>query len=140
MAEIIPAFELSSSGSITVSGTDNWVDILSYLPNQNSPIPNGKQIWIGYVVCISPDKTSTFELRPNLPTKSAGTTVDTQLRGMVTVATGESRELDVYYGGAILSLAPVTAASTGVEKLWVRVKSGSASSATYEFIIYYTLY
>lgn len=133
-------FNLTSAGSLTASGTDNWVDILSNGPNTNSPIPNGSQIRIGYITCISQDKTASFELRPNTPGNSTGTVGTTQLRGFVSVPTGESRDLDVYYGNAILSLAPVTAVSTGVEKLWLRIKSGSASSATYEFIIYYSLY
>ena len=140
MAQNIPVFELSCVGTLTASGTDNWVDLTSFAPNANTPIPSGKQIWIAYVTCISQDKNATFELRPNLPTKSAANTTDTQLRGFASVPAGESRDLDVYYGGAITSLAPVTAQSTGVEKLWLRIKSGSAASATYEFILYYTLY
>lgn len=140
MAQIISTFELSCVGSVTVSGTDNWIDIASYGPNANSPIPSSKQMWIAYVTCISPDKSATFELRPNLPTKSLGNASDTQLRGFVAVPGGESRDLDVYYGGAITSLAPVTAQSSGVEKTWLRIRSGSNSSATFEFILYYTLY
>jgi hypothetical protein len=139
MAQQLPIFELSSIGSVTSSGTEIWVDILSYGPNSNSPIPSGKQIWIAYVTCISQDKNATFELRPNLLTKNLGNTTDTQLRGFASVPSGESRDLDVYYGGAINSLAPVTNPSTGTEKLWLRIKSGSNSAATFEFIIYYTL-
>jgi len=140
MAQIVPVFELTCIGSLTATGTENWVDIASFGPNANSPIPSGKQIWIAYITCISQDKSATFELRPNIPTKSAGNATDTQLRGFAAVPTGESRDLDVYYGGAITSLAPVTAQSTGVEKLWLRIKSNSNSAATYEFILYYTLY
>lgn len=140
MASIIPTFDQLSIGSVTVAGTDNWVDILANLPNQNSPIPSGAQVWVGYVTCISQDKNATFELRPNLPNKSIGSAIDTQLRGFVTVPVGESRDMDLYYYGAIVTLAPVTSVSTGVEKLWLRIKSTSAASATYEFIIYYTVY
>ena len=140
MAEIIPIFDKVCLGSLTASGTDNWLDLTNYAPDNNSPIPSGKRIWIGYVTCISADKTATFELRPNLATKSAGNTTDTQLRGFASVPQGESRDLDMYYGGAITTLAPVTANSTGVEKLWLRIKSGSSSAATYEFILYYSLY
>lgn len=140
MAQIVPVFELTCAGTVTVSGTDNWVDLTSFGPNANSPIPNGKQIWIAYITCISQDKSATFELRPNLHTKSLANITETQLRGFAAVPTGESRDLDVYYNGAIQSLAPVSATSTGVEKLWLRIKSGSASTATFEFILYYTLY
>lgn len=140
MAQIVPTFDLSSVGSVTVSGTENWVDLLSYLPHQNSPIPSGKQVWVAYVTCIAQDKSATFELRPNLPTKSASNITDTQLRGFVTVPSGESRDLDVYYGGAIQSLAPVSGASTGVEKLWLRVRASSAAASQFDFITYYALY
>jgi hypothetical protein len=140
MAQIVPRFELSSSGSVTFSGTETWVDLTSFAPDINSPIPSGKQIWIAYVTCIAQDKAGTFELRPNLPTKSAGNITDTQLRGFTTVASGTSEELDVYYGGATMSLAPVTAVSTGVEKLWLRIRSGSNSSGSFDFIMYYTIY
>lgn len=137
---LIPVFDLVCSGSLSASGTDNWVDLTSYAPNANSPIPSGKRIWIGYVTCISQDKNATFELRPNLPGQSSSGTGTTQLRGFASVPAGESRDLDVYYGGAITTLAPVSADSTGVEKLWLRIKSGSSSAATYEFILYYSLY
>lgn len=140
MAEIIPIFDALSLSSVTFSGTENWIDLTSYGPNVNSPIPAGKQIWIGFLTCISQDKGGTFELRPSLPTKSAGNITDTQLRGFVNVPSGESRDLDLYYGGAIVTLAPVSVASTGVEKLWLRIKSPSSASATYEFLLYYTLY
>jgi len=140
MAEIQSTFDKVCLGSLTASGTDNWVDLLSFSPDANSPIPSGKKIWVGYVTCISADKNATFELRPNLTTKSAGNTTDTQLRGFASVPAGESRDLDMYYGGVIATLFPVGYFSTGVEKIWLRIKSGSSSAATYEFILYYTLY
>jgi hypothetical protein len=140
MAGLIPIFESSSIGSLTAAGTENWVDLSSFGPDINSPIPTGRRLWIGYITCISQDKAATFELRPNLPTKNLGNTTDTQLRGFTSVPSGESRDLDVYYNGAITTLAPVTADSTGVEKIWLRIKSISAASATYEFMLYYSLY
>lgn len=140
MAELIPTFEALSLGAITFSGNETWIDLTSYGPSANSPIPSGKQIWIGFLTCISQDKGATFELRPNLPGQSTGTTGTTQLRGFVQVPSGESRDLDLYYNGAIVSLAPVGVASTGVEKLWLRIKSITSSSATYEFLLYYSLY
>lgn len=139
MASIITTFDKMSSGEIVTTGTDNWIDILSLAPDVNSPIPTGKQIWIGYVTCISPDKNATFELRPNLPTKSLGNTTETQLRGFQSVPGGDSKEMDLYYYGAILTVAPVTASSTGVEKLWLRITCGSNASAKYQYIINYAL-
>lgn len=140
MAQIIPTFELLSLGSITFSGNETWVDILSNLPNQNSPIPSGKQIWIGYVTCIAQDKGATFELRPNLPGQSTGTSGTTQLRGFTSVEAGDSKDMDLYLYGNITTLAPVTSTSSGVEKLWLRIKSLSNASSTFEYMIYYTIY
>lgn len=140
MADIVPIFEKMSLGSVTFSGSETWVDLTSFGPNVNSPIPNGQQIWIAFITCIAQDKAATFELRPNLPTKSLGNITDTQLRGFVSVASGESQDLDLYYNGAIATLAPVSTASSGVEKLWLRIKSGSNAAATFEFILYYSLY
>ena len=141
MAQIVAKFELTSVGSaISSSGADLWIDLLSYGPNTNSPIPSGKQIWIAYITCVAPDKSGTFQLRMNLPTKSAGNLTDTELRGFTMVPGGESRDLDIYYGGAIQILAPTTAASTGVEKVWLMVDPATANTGVYEFIVYYTLY
>lgn len=140
MADLISTFDKLSSGSVTFSGTEAWFDLMSYLPDQNSPIPVGKRIWVGFITCISYDKNATFELRPNIATKNLGTVGETQLRGFASVPAGDSKDMDMYYGGAILTLAPVVAASTGVEKLWLRIKTGSNASASYEFITYYSLY
>lgn len=144
MAQQIPKFDINVHGNLSASGTDNWVDLTSLLYSAgiipSAVIPSGNQIWIAYITCISQDKNATFELRPNKTTKSAGTTGDTDLRGFASVPSGDSKDLDVYYNGAILTLAPVGVVSTGVEKLWLRIKSGSASAATYEYILYCTLY
>jgi hypothetical protein len=144
MASIIPKFDLVANGALTASGTDNWVDLTLLLYNAgllpSAVIPSGKQLLIGYITCISQDKNATFELRPNKLTKSASNTTDTDLRGFQSVVAGTSEDLDVYYGGAIVSLSPVDGVSTGVEKLWLRCKSGSSSAATYEYIVYCTLY
>lgn len=140
MADIQTTFDKTSITSVTFGGTENWVDLLSGAPDALSPITSGKQIWVGYVTIIAQDKGATFELRPNLPTKSLGNTADTQLRGFVFVPTGESRDLDMYYNSAILTLAPVGIASTGVEKLWIRIKSSTGSTSSFDFITYYAVY
>lgn len=140
MADIQATFDKLSVGTVTFGGVENWVDLLSFGPDVNSPIPAGKQIWVGFITVIAQDKAATFEFRPNLPTKSLGNTADTQLRGFVNVPSGDSRDLDLYYSGSILTLAPVSVASTGVEKLWCKIKSASGASSTYEFLTYYTIY
>jgi hypothetical protein len=144
MAQLIPMFDIIVNGTLTASGPENWIDLTSALYSAgvipSAVIPSGKQIWIAYITCISQDKNATFELRPSLPTKSSGNITDTTLRGFAAVPSGESRDLDVYYNGAITSLAPTNTTSTGVEKLWLRIKSGSGSAATYDYILYCTLY
>lgn len=143
MASPIAKFDMIVNGSLSASGTDNWVDLTTLLFNAgyipSAVIPSGKQIWLAYITCISQDKNAQFELRPNKNTKNAGNTTDTDLRGFAAVALGESSDLDVYYGGAINTFSPVDVASTGVEKLWLRIKCGSASAATYEYILYCTI-
>lgn len=131
MASLIPIFESSFSGTGSVNA-EAWVDI-------SGIIPSGKQIWLGYATFISNDKTLTFEVRPNLPSQSTSGIANTQLRSFVNVPSGESRDVDFYYYGNINTFAP-SAPSTGVEKLWLRVKSGSSSLGTFDYIIYYTLY
>ena len=139
MASIIPLFELVSLGSgLTTALKDDWFDITSYGPNVNTPMPSGRQVWLGFGTLISPDKPLTFEIRRNLPTKSAATPGDTELLAFATVPSGDSKDLDMYFGGAINTLAP-SVASTGVEKVWLRVKSGGAAVGGFDFIFYYTL-
>ena len=141
MAEIKPTFtKLSINSIVATGGTEYWLDITNGGPDSNSPIPSGKQIWIGYVTIVSYDKSCTVEIRPNLPTKSLGNATDTQLRGFASVATGESAEIDLYVYGALLSLAPVTATSTGVEKVWARIKTVASSAADFDVLHYYEVY
>lgn len=139
MANIIPVFDLAFMGSGSLN-SEIWIDLSASNPNPNSPIPSGSQLWLGYATFISNDKSLVFELRPNLPTKSAGNITDTQLRGFASIATGESKDVDLFYYGNILTLAPVTAVSTGVEKLWLHVRSGNNSVGTFDYIVYYSLY
>ena len=133
MADIIPIFEkLFLASGVTVT-KDDWFDI-------SGAIPAGKQLWLGFATFIAEDKGLIFELRPNLPGENLGTVAKTQLKGFSSPAGGESRDLDLYFGGAIQSVAPVTAQSTGVEKLWLRVRSGSLAAGAWDYIIYYTIY
>jgi hypothetical protein len=139
MAQQIPKFDIQVNGILSASGTDNWVDLTAllyaggFIPS--AVIPSGEQIWVGYITCISPDKNSQFELRPNKTTKSAGNTTDTDLRGYTAVEAGRSEYIDAFLGGAVYTFVPVGVASTGVEKLWLRIKCGSASAATYEYLL-----
>jgi len=138
LASIIPIFDLVCIGSGTVT-TETWVDLTSFGPDVNSPIPNGKQLLLGYITLISQDKPLTFQIKPNLPTKSLGTDAETQLRAFASVPKEDSKEIDLNYYGQITTLAPVSAPSTGVEKLWLKV-TGNGAIGGFDFILYYTLY
>ena len=133
MASIIPVFEQQFQASGLTSTKDDWVAI-------SNAIPTGTQLWLGFGTFISEDKSLIFEIRANLPTKNAGNSTDTQLRGFTSVPTGESKDVDFYLGGAIQWLAPVSAQSTGVEKLWLRIRSGTMTVGVWDYIIYYTSY
>jgi len=137
MAVIIPLFELQLLGNGSVT-SETWHDVTAQI--SGGVIPSGKHLWLGYSTFISEDKSLIFELRPNLTTKSAGNTTDTQLRAFTSVPGGESRDVDTYLGGIITWLAPVSVASTGVEKLWLRIRSNTGTNALWNYIIYYTLY
>ena len=135
MATIIPVFDVQFLGSGSVN-TELWHDISA----QIGGIASGKQLWLGFSTFIAEDKSLIFELRPNLATKSLGNLTDTQLRAFTSVPGGESKDIDHYLGGAINWLAPVGVVSTGVEKLWLRIRSNSASAGLWDYVIYYALY
>lgn len=138
MANILPVFDLVSLGSGTVT-TETWINLTSYGPDINSPIPSGKQLWLGYMTLISQDKPLKFQIRPNLPTKALGTDAETQLRSFFSVGKEDSKDIDLNYYGNLTTLAPVSATSTGVEKLWMKV-TGNGVIGSFDFILYYTLY
>jgi len=140
MANIAPIFDKIFMGSGTTVTKDDWWDLSSYAPDANSPIPSGKRLWLGFATFISEDKNIIFEVRPNLATKNLGNTTDTQLRSFVSVPTGESRDVDFFLSGSIVTFAPVSADSTGVEKLWLRTKSASVNAGSFSFMVFYTLY
>jgi hypothetical protein len=140
MAELRPTFEMLFMGSGLTSSKDDWYDLSSYQPNPNSPIPSGKQLWLGFATFIAEDKSLIFEIRPNLPTKSLGNVNNTQLRAFASLAAGESQEVDMYQNGDILTVVPMEYVSTGVEKVWLRIRSGSATVGAFDFMVYYTIY
>lgn len=139
MAEITPIYELVCSSNGTVN-SELWVDMAAYGLNQNSPIPSGKQLWLGHATFVAEDKNLIFELRPNLPGQSGGNTSETQLRSYTSVPGGQSDDVDLNFFGNIATFCPVGVASTGVEKLWLRIRSGSQSAGAWAYILFYTLY
>ena len=135
--EIIVRFDKSWSGELTASGTENWVKLTG------AAIPVGKRFYVGFITIVSVDKNATFELRQNLPGTSLGNTTDTIFKGgyeSVNATQDGSKDMDVYWGGSIKYLAPFDADSTGVENLWLRIKSGSNAAATYSYVMYYAEY
>lgn len=133
MAQVQVIFDSAYNGTGTTVTKDDWYDI-------TGAIPAGLQAWLGYGTMISWDKPLTFEVRVNLPGKSAATIADTQLKSFTSVPTAESRDTDMYLGGSISTIAPSSnVSSTGVERIWLRVRSNSVAAAAFDYIIYYTL-
>lgn len=133
MATIQVIFDSVLTGTGTTATKDDWFDL-------TGAIPANTQLWLGYGTCISWDKPLTFEIRVNLAGKSAANVTDTQLKAFTSVPTTESRDTDMYLGGAIATVAPPSSVSTGVERVWLRVRSGSVATATFDYIIYYTTF
>lgn len=131
MADIVPIFDLLVEANGTVQ-QEAWHDLGS--------IPVGKQWWLGHATFIAEDKGLVFELRPNIPGQSAGDIANTQLRGYANVAKEESKDADLNFYGNIATFAPVGAVSTGVEKLWLRIRSGSGTAGAWDMIMFYSLY
>jgi len=131
MANITPTFDLVFDGNGTVT-SELWVDL--------GVIPTGKQLFIGYANLIANDKDLLFEFRPNILTKSLGTVGETNLRYVVSAPKGDSKDVDMFYYGNIVILGPAAGASTGVEKMWLRIKSGTGAAGTFDYMIFYTLY
>lgn len=127
MATIIPVFEEVKTGTVTLT-TELWIDL--------GTIPTGKQHWFGYATYIAETKGFTFELRTNKATKSAPTVADTTLHDFG-AANQDSVDRDFYQYGNILSSSVI---STGVEKSWLRIRSGTAASGDASYIIYLTTY
>ena len=132
MASITPLFDLQINNQGTTSTKDDWYAITT--------VTSGQQLWLGYATFISEDKNLTFELRANKATKSTGTTADTDLISFQSVQSADSKDTDMYLSGNITQYCPQSTVSTGVEKLWLRVRSGTNTAALFDYIIRYTLY
>jgi len=137
MADMNPLFNIFYSGSGVTTTKDDWYDLGYY--GGISPIPTGRQMFLGYVVTIAEDKNLIFEIRPNIIGQSTGTIANTILRGYAAVQSGLSDPGDLYNNGYVNTLAPITGVSTGVEKLWLRVRSGSNVAGAFDFMVYYNL-
>lgn len=141
MASIQPTFELTLIGSANTATKDDWYNIgaLSSIP-ANSPIPSGAQLWLGYCLVGSQDKSLVYEIRANKSGQAAGTVAATDtLAYVASDPTSGSVTADLYQHGNIQTLAPLQV-STGVEKLWLRVMSGTNTVASFQWFLYYTSY
>lgn len=130
MADITALFDLKIANNHLTSTKDDWFEIMT--------IPNNKQVFLGWMTCIAWDKNLTFEIRSNLPTKSAASVAETELLGFGAATSGDSNDIDCYLNGQIVMLAPSTQKSTGVEKLWLRVRSVSVAASNLDYLLYYT--
>ena len=77
-----------------------------------------------------------FETRSNVQGKNTNTVSDTQLHDWVSVAGGFSVDRDFYQNGYINT---TTVVGTGVEKVWLRIKSQSQATGFYDYIVRYTI-
>ena len=125
MAVQQPIFDKTISGSGTVN-QELWVDL--------GVIPNGKQLLLGYATYIAEDKALQFETRSNIAGQSTGTIGNTTLHDWTATTTGSSVDRDFYQYGYVNT---TTVVSTGVEKLWLRIKSGSAAAGAWDYILRY---
>ena len=133
----MPAINAVYDKSFVLSGLtatkDDWYDV-------SGAIASGKQLYLGFGIFVAQDKDLQFELRPNLATKSLGTLAETQLlpQTYCTAKVSEpSPTPDFTFNGQILTLAPVLGVSTGVEKLWLRVRSGTQTVGGWDCMIFY---
>jgi hypothetical protein len=140
VASIKPVFEKTFSGQANTVTKDDWYDLGSLsLGGGYSPIPTGTQLWLGLMNCFCADKALSYELRSNNAGASAATTAATTLIADVSSdPSAGSVPADLWFQGAIQTLAPAAGLSTGVEKLWLRVQSGSATTAAFEWFIFFT--
>lgn len=138
--EIKVKFPLKIFGTSNTATKDDWYDVGALAsPAANSPIAAGKQLQIGFLNVGSQDKGLDYELRVNKPTKSAANTTDTNLiAATASDPSAGSKWEDLDQDGRILTVAPlVTTGCTGVEKLWLRVQSGSNTIASFDWWVYY---
>ena len=127
MASQQPIFDTVISGSGTVNA-EGWIDL--------GLVPNGKQLLLGYATYIAEDKNLQFETRSNLAGKSAGSLADTQLHDWAAASGGSGVDRDFYQFGYVNTL---TGVSTGVERLWLRIRSNSQSLGTWNYILRYMI-
>ena len=106
-------------------GSDLWIDM--------GLIPTGKRIVFG-VVYWTCTKTTTFELRTNLATKSAGTLVDTLLLSSASTSTKAPTKTLSF---AKSRTAVQTVIGTGVEHWWLHLVSKSGTATPYNYDIWY---
>ena len=119
-------FTLKKTGSGNVTA-ETWFDL--------GVIDSGFDWWVGSAQYSSPSKTTTFELRTNLATKSSGSTTDTQIMSTASASkrTG-TVTVDMYKSGL---LHTATVVGSGVEKMWIRCTSATATAFSCSYTVNY---
>lgn len=144
MSLLVPTFGLSMIGGANTVAKDDWYDISALSTTSDggaySPIPNGVQLWVGFLWVYCGSKALAYELRVNNATKSLGNTTDTTILAYVASdPTSGTVQADMYENGNIVTMAPVSA-STGSEKLWLRVTSGTGTVASFTWFLFFATY
>jgi len=120
------------TSNITKSGSYGSADYIDF-----GAITIGSKFWFGTCQFASPDKSGTFEVRTNLAGKSTGTDADTILHGSISAGSRTGTvTLDLYKSGTLITQSVL---STGVERVWIKAKSKTASAGSYYASINYTL-
>lgn len=110
------------------AGVDDWIPV--------AIIPTGLKIWFGNLSAASLDKSLTFEVRANVTGQSAGnTTVTTLLASVSASPTSGTKFLDIYKGGRLHITSVV---GTGVESVWLHLKSKTKTAGSYYYSLNYT--
>lgn len=123
----IPLFDKTYVGQLNFSNQEVWVDL--------GLIPNALQIMFGFTTYSCDGKTITFEVRTNKIGFSDGSLVNTDMHDRVSVRDGDSKDRD-YYKNANTTRKSVI--STGIERVWLRLKSKSNNNADAYWWIDYT--
>lgn len=119
-------------------GSEKWIDA-GALGGADSPIPTGKQIWLGSGIFFCEGKLLNYELRTNTAGQSTGTLGTTVIRGLAQSSPDAGDTAVDFWDERRVDLLSPPVASTGVEKLWLRVYSGSNASADFTAFLFYGL-
>lgn len=120
-------FDKQIIGQINFSNQEIWVDL--------GVITSGLYAFFGFATFTCDGKNIVFELRTNKIGFSDGVLANTNLHDRVQVRDGDSRDREYYRGNLSSRQSEI---STGVEHMWLRLRSKSSNNADAYWWIDYT--